>query len=216
MTNTALPSSTGTGLMYPKTKSDPAWDLWAETLAPYEALLRQCRERLSPTCRDTFFQWWQDANPGGFSARMFLHLTCLTSCEHWSCLDTERMLSLWTPSHSPGKVGFVSSWRDSISRKHLIGSTERALSPRAVRGWAKRMFDLRRPSYVLLRDGAEWILVKITCMKKGRDYVFSHILSESLYKDSLLDGLTEYLNRLANAPSATPSPSPSPNGSEKE
>jgi len=75
MTNAVSQSCAGIGLIYQKTKSDPARDLWAEILAPFEAKLKLFTAQSSPTCLDTFLQWSQDANPGGFSAKMLLHLT---------------------------------------------------------------------------------------------------------------------------------------------
>ena len=225
MTSTALPSSIGTGLMYPRTKSDPAWALWAETLAPYEALLHSFEERSNPTCRDTISQWSRDANPGGFSAKMFLHLTCSTLHPHWSCSDTTALLSRQTVPRLRVRAGVVSLWQDSISKTPLIGLCESALSPKVIQGAAKRACQKYGQSYsVLVRDGTEWIIVLITCGKvPKKGYAFSHTLSGSLFKDSLLDGLCTELTRMANESqslippenesSATPSPSPSPSGS---
>jgi hypothetical protein len=51
---------------------------------------------------------------------------------------------------------------------------------------------------------------------RSGDFEYSHRLSGSLFKDSLLDGLTASLNQLAAGSSETPSPSRSRAGSAKE
>ena len=215
MTNTVSQSSTGTSLMYPKTKSDPAWALWAETLAPFEAHLQLFMERANQTCRDTFSQWSTDANPGGFSAKMFLHLMYLNSDSRWTVSHTLWLLCQLTVRRLQVRAGIVSSWQDSITKKPLIGSGEFAKTPKQIRAMAKRGVKTLRPYWVLIHDEGEADIVKIMFSRDQRGaYVCYHTMSGSLFKDSLLDGLTEYLTRLANAPSETQSQSRSQSGSE--
>lgn len=214
MTDTVSQSSISTGLMYPKTKSDPAWDLWAETLAPYEAILGKFQVHQARTYPGTFSRWSQDANPGGFSAKMFITLMQWNSTQLWNCSDTRALLRGWTARRLQGKVGPVSSWRDSI----------RKAPPKNSRWWLPRSLihtlagccqRNKKPFRVLLRT-REGVLVfsTVTFTKaKRKGCVASHTLSGSLFKDCLLDGLTEYLTRLANEPSETQSPSRSPDGS---
>lgn len=222
MTRIVSPSSTSTGLMYARTKSDPAWALWVETLAPYEVLRQRFEAQTNPTSQATFSQWSRDANPGGFSAKMFLHLTRMISAPRWTCLDTEALLSEWIARHLLVRAGVVSSWQPSMSRKSLIGSSAKPMTPKMINGIARRSIKRAKQGWghhctVLLRDHSDWTIAKITFGKdRSGAYVCSHTLSGSLFKDSLLDGLTEYLTRLANESSETPSRSPSPDGSASE
>ena len=215
MTNTVSQSSTGTGLMYPKTKSDPAWALWAETLAPYEAILDDRRAHQRQTCLDTFSQWSQDANLNGFSAKMFVTLMQWSSTRHWSCADTEALLSRWIAPRLRVREGLVSSWQDSIQKAPPKDS--RLWLPHSlIKTLIRCAWRNKKPLLVLLRDAeARLVYTRISFMKdQGGAYVASHTMSGSLFKDSLLDGLTEYLTRLANEPPETQSQSPSPSGSE--
>ena len=198
MTNTVSQSSKDTGLMYPKTKSDPAWDLWAETLAPYEALWEKFQAQASLTCLATFSQWWQDANPGGFSAKMLLHLMLWTSKPTWLCSDTIVLLSKQTLLLLRAKIGFVNSWLHLIEKK--VPKISRFwYKKKSIKKLIRRSHKTSHPLTVLIPETEPARLAKITFMvDQSGDYEALHTLSGSLFKDGLLDGLTEYLTRLAN------------------
>ena len=216
MTNTVSQSSTGTGLMYPKTKYDPAWDLWAETLAPYEAILAKYLDHQAQTSRDIFSQWSRDANPGGFSAKMFITLMRWNSTQLWDCSDTQTLLRGWTARRLQGKAGPVNSW--SVSIQNPPPKNSRWWLPESlIRTLIRCCQRNKKPFRVLLRTREDVLVYSIVMFTKDKkkEFVASHTLSGSLFKDCLLDGLTEYLNRLANEPSETPSPSWSPGGSER-
>ena len=204
MTDTASLFSKEGFLISPETKSDPALDLWVETLAPFEVLLTEFEEVAAPTCRDVFSGWRQDANRNGFSAKMFVHLMLWSSNRDWKCSDTQRLLSEQTPRTLQVCPENVSSWSDSISKEPLIGSSERAITPRAMRGNARQMVKRKSKGYghhfpALLLDGTEWILATCTFTKaRSGGYVACLSMKENGCRDGRLDGLAEYLTRLAN------------------
>lgn len=216
MTNTVSPSSIGTGLMSRRTKSDPAWALWAETLAPYEAILNSFTAHAHPTCRATFSQWWRAANPGGFSAKMFLHLTLWSSPGRFTCSDTLSVLSRATVPRSPARAGVGSSWRGSIVPEPASDSYC-WLSEKAVRGLARRMHRRKAPLRVLLRDANGGIqLTILRSVKKGTVYDIYAMKSGRRCKVGLAASLAAYLTACANESSVTESPHPSPSGSADE
>jgi hypothetical protein len=49
------------------------------------------------TYQDISSEWLESAGHGGYSAKMFLHQMMLTLRPHWSCSDTDRLLSGQTP-----------------------------------------------------------------------------------------------------------------------
>ncbi len=46
-----------------------------------------------PICPDISLPWSDDAGPGGWSAKMFLHQLSIISRQRWTPLDTESLLS---------------------------------------------------------------------------------------------------------------------------
>ncbi len=203
--------------MYPRTKSDPAWALWAETLAPYEALLEKYQVHAALISQVIFSQWRRDANPGGFSAKMFITLTQWSSTQLWDCSDTQALLRGWTVRHLQGKVGPANSWLGSIQQPPAQDS--RWWLPRPlIRTLIGRCLRNKKPFRVLLRTREDVLVFStVTFMRDGtKGCVALHTLSVSLFKDCLLDGLTEYLTQLANEPPAMPSQSPLADGLEKE
>ena len=220
MTHIASPSSIATGRPSQKTRSDPASALWGEILAPFEPWRREFMARASPTCRVIFWRWSSAAGLDGLSAKMFVHLMWSSLRADWTCSDTQTWFSRRTQRRLRVRCDAVSGWWDSISREPLIGSSEHALTPKAVTGLARRWCIRRNLGWgnslrVLLRDGTAWTLAMCSFTKGlNGDFACSVMKSGNASRDGPRAGLEAYLTRLANGWSETERSRPSPNGSD--
>lgn len=148
-----------------------------------------------PICPDTSLPWSEDSNLGGWSARMFLHQLLTTSMPHWTHLDTEQLLSEWTPQRLQGSHDKEISLSDVI-KKPGMAYEDSFRTSKMVQGLIRRALARGKSLRVLLRTEQDTIPVIVTFLNPD-DYESWTVTSERRLPDYLKDGLMDFLKQHA-------------------
>lgn len=165
-----------------------------------------------PTCPVSFLEWSDDNNLNGWSARTFLHQLLIGSMPHWRPLDTERLLSEWTPLRLRGNPASATSLSDAIRPATKV-SAGCFRSAKMVRGVIRRASARGRSLRVLLRTEHATTAVIVTFGTKASDCASWMVQSERHFPACLTDGLLDFLRRHAPECSVTASSRIAPNTS---
>lgn len=148
-----------------------------------------------PTSPDTSLPWSQDAGPGGWSAKMFVHQMLAISQRPWNCSDTERLLSRSTAPRLPGNPG-----RESSLSEHLAATRTPSptcfMSQQRVSSILRRHAAKGRSFRVFWRDGADVGSAMIAFGTRG-DCASVRATKLSALPVCLPDGLVDFLKKHA-------------------
>lgn len=189
--------------------------LFAEVIpAPHIPERGQYGEQNMPISPDTSLPWSDDYAHDGWSARMFLHQLLSTSMQHWQPLDTERLLSEWTPRRLRANLARETSLSDAIKPPGQTLPTS-FRTPKMVRGLIRRALARGRSLRLLLRTEHDTIPVIVT-FTKADDYGSWTATSAKALPASLRDGLLDFLRQHAPECVVTPLSRKSQSGLDEE
>lgn len=168
-------------------------------------------KRPAPTSPDISLPWSGECGRDGWSAKMFAHQMLATSSAHWSCSDTQALLSRLTVRRSRGNPGPVSSLLEALScaekpckscfmSAYRVGSI---LKRHAIAGRSFRVFS---------RLGAGVVSATIAFSTRG-DSASVQVRNANGWPDFLKDGLMDFLRKHAGDSAATPASPPKASGS---
>lgn len=148
-----------------------------------------------PTCPVTVSAWSDDAALNGWSARMFLHQLLTTSRPHWNVLDSERLLSAWTPFHIRDRA--VNEISLSAVIKPAGKASEKSfMTSRTVEGIIRRAWARGRSFRLLLRIEQDTIPMIVTFgTRQNKSSEYWTVKSGKPLPDSLKAGLLDHLKR---------------------
>jgi len=163
--------------------------------APHIPGQAQYGEQDIPISPDISLPWLDDCVHNGWSARMFLHQLLTISMPDWQPLDTEQLLSGWTPQRLRANLARETSLSDAIKSpgKTLPASFRTA---RMVQGLIRRALARGRSLRLLLRTEHDTIPVIVT-FTKANDCASWTAMSAKPLLASLRDGLLDFLRRHA-------------------
>ena len=150
---------------------------------------------------DISSEWLENAGPRGYSAKMYLHEMLLTLRPHWSCSDTDRLLSGQTPLRLQVNNESEISLSDQLKKPGKAHSGS-YVSFKGIRGIIRRAVRRGKSFRVLLRSDNDTIPAIVTFLTE--DSESWTVTSDNALPECLKGGLMAVLKAAWHESQETP------------